>query len=100
MGNFQTLVQGAPIELLAQLAAGGVGGNLAGAALRSFSLGPFWNSVAGFLGGIAGAQGLLNLGVIAADSHAGVLSAPVIAGGIGGAAFIILLGLIRSMSVR
>ena len=100
MDDLQTLVQAAPMDLITQLLAGGMGGNVAGVALRNFSLGPVWNSLAGLFGGALGAHALFGLGVMYPDGKAGALGSQLIAGGMGGASLIILLGLIRSMSVR
>ena len=50
--------------LLVQLVSGAAGGNIAGALLKQFSLGPVGNSVVGVLGGGLGGQllGMLGLG--------------------------------------
>jgi uncharacterized membrane protein YeaQ/YmgE (transglycosylase-associated protein family) len=101
MDDLRTLVQNAPMDLLTQLAAGAVGGNLAAAALKSFSLGAVWNSIAGIIGGAAGAQVLFGLGILSfGDGGAQALSSQVIAGGIGGITLLIVLGLIKSMLAR
>jgi uncharacterized membrane protein YeaQ/YmgE (transglycosylase-associated protein family) len=65
MGN--TLVQ-----LLIGLISGGVGGNIAGAILKKYSLGPLGNTIVGLLGGGIGEQlfnvaGLLQNGGFLAD---------------------------------
>jgi len=65
MGN--TLVQ-----LLIGLISGGVGGNIAGAILKRYSLGPLGNTIVGLLGGGIGEQlfnvaGLLQNGGFLAD---------------------------------
>ena len=50
------------MELIISLLSGALGGNVAGALLKKFSLGTLWNSVVGILGGGLGAQllGMLN----------------------------------------
>ena len=49
--------------IILQLISGAVGGNVAGALTKARSLGPVWNSVLGIIGGIAGGQGAMALGV-------------------------------------
>jgi len=57
-------VQHLPIEeeimnllpLIIELISGAVGGNIAGALLKQFSLGPIGNSIAGIVGGGVGGQ--------------------------------------------
>ena len=44
------------LGLIIQLIAGAVGGNIAGATLKNFSLGPIGNSLAGIVGGGIGGQ--------------------------------------------
>ena len=48
------------MEIIIGLLSGAIGGNLAGALLKKFSMGTLWNSVVGILGGGIGAQ-LLNM---------------------------------------
>jgi len=101
MTGVDLLAQAAPGHLLAQLVAGGAGGNLAAVALRNFSLGVIWNSLAGFIGGAVGAQLLFNIGVMPQSlSDAEALRNAILAGAIGGITLFVLLGLIKSMLVR
>jgi len=44
------------IALIIQLISGAVGGNIAGAILKNFNLGPIGNSIAGLVGGGVGGQ--------------------------------------------
>jgi uncharacterized membrane protein YeaQ/YmgE (transglycosylase-associated protein family) len=44
--------------LIIQLVSGAVGGNIAGAAMSKFNLGPIGNSIAGIVGGGVGGQPL------------------------------------------
>ena len=44
------------MPILIQLISGGVGGNIAGALLKKFNLGPIGNTIAGILGGVGGGQ--------------------------------------------
>ena len=52
------------MSLLVQLLSGAVGGNIAGAAMKKFSLGTIGNSIVGILGGGLGGQifGMLGMG--------------------------------------
>jgi len=52
------------VPLIIQLISGAVGGNIAGAVLKNFNLGPIGNSIAGLVGGGLGGQllGMLTSG--------------------------------------
>jgi hypothetical protein len=101
MDNLQDLVQSVPLDLVAQLIAGAVGGTAAGATLKGFSLGPFWNAIAGLIGGGAGAQALFYLGMMPpGGTDAEALGTQAASGGIGGALLLVILGLIKSMVRR
>ena len=56
---------------LVSLGSGALGGNLAGAVLKNFSLGTLGNSLAGILGGGIGMKLLAMLGVIGASTPEG-----------------------------
>jgi uncharacterized membrane protein YeaQ/YmgE (transglycosylase-associated protein family) len=47
---------GGIVGLIIQLIAGGVGGNIAGSALKQYDLGAVGNTIAGIIGGGVGAQ--------------------------------------------
>ncbi len=79
------------MEIIIGLLSGAVGGNLAGALLKKFSMGTLWNSVVGILGGGLGAQilGMLGLDI------SGIIGS--IAGGtVGGGALMAIIGVIKS----
>lgn len=78
-------------ELIISLLTGAVGGNLAGALLKKFSLGTLWNSVVGILGGGLGAQLLGMLGI-----DLGGIVGSIAGGGVGGGALMAIIGLIKS----
>jgi len=98
------------VPLIIQLISGAVGGNIAGALLKKFDLGPIGNSIAGIVGGGIGGQllGMLTSGgaassaVAAATSAAGsgldmsTILSSVGGGGIGGAVVMAIVGLIKS----
>lgn len=78
--------------LLGQLVSGVVGGNLAGALLKKFNLGPIGNSIAGLVGGGLGGQllGMLTSGgaasaVPASGMDLSSILSSVAGGGVGGA---------------
>jgi uncharacterized membrane protein YeaQ/YmgE (transglycosylase-associated protein family) len=92
------------MPIIIQLISGGVGGNIAGALLKKFNLGPIGNTIAGILGGIGGGQLLGTLtGAAAAAAPAAssgldmssILSS-VAGGGVGGAVIMVIAGLVKA----
>ncbi|MBP7933325.1 MAG: hypothetical protein KA354_01640 [Phycisphaerae bacterium] len=88
------------VPLLIQLISGAAGGNVAGALLKKFSLGPIGNSIAGILGGGLGGQLLGALGVGGAEAAAGGLDigsivSSIAGGGVGGGVLMSIVGLVR-----
>ncbi|CAL2079920.1 hypothetical protein [Tenacibaculum sp. 190524A02b] len=79
------------MELIISLLTGALGGNLAGALLKKFSLGTLWNSVVGILGGGLGAQLLGMLGI----DLSGILGS-IAGGGVGGGVLMVIVGLIKN----
>jgi uncharacterized membrane protein YeaQ/YmgE (transglycosylase-associated protein family) len=79
------------MELIISLLSGAVGGNIAGALLKKFSMGTLWNSVIGILGGGLGAQLLGMLGI----DISGIIG-NIAGSGVGGGALIVIIGLIKS----
>ena len=79
------------MEFLISLLSGAVGGNLAGAVLKKYSLGTLWNSVVGILGGGLGAQllGMLNIDI------SGIIG-NIAGSGVGGAVLLVIVGIIKS----
>ena len=92
------------VPLIIQLATGAVGGNIAGALLKKFNLGPLGNSIAGIVGGGVGGQllSLLTSGgtsAVAAPAAGMDLSSIVsslVGGGVGGAVLMAIVGWIKS----
>jgi hypothetical protein len=94
------------LPLIIQLISGAVGGNIAGALLKNFNLGPIGNSIAGLIGGGIGGQllGMLTSGgastaAITAGGSGLDLStilSGVGGGGVGGAVVMVIVGLIKS----
>lgn len=79
------------MELIISLLSGAVGGNIAGALLKKFSMGTLWNSVVGILGGGLGAQllGMLNIDI------SGIIG-NIVGSGVGGGVLMVIIGLIKS----
>ena len=89
-------------SLLIQLVSGAVGGNVAGAVLKKFSLGTVGNSIVGIIGGGLGGQILGMLGMSGAGAAAagggmdmGSIVSSVAGGGVGGAVLMAIIGVIR-----
>ena len=83
------------MEFLISLLSGAVGGNLAGALLKKYSLGTLWNSVVGILGGGLGAQllGMLNIDI------SGIIG-NIAGSGVGGAVLLVIVGVIKSAMAK
>src|SRR5580692_11340093 len=95
------------MPIIIQLISGGVGGNIAGALLKKFDLGPIGNTVAGIVGGVGGGQLLSMLmsgGAAAAASSAASsggmdmssIIGNVAGGGVGGAIVMAIVGLVKA----
>ena len=87
------------ITLVIQLASGALGGNLAGAALKNFSLGTVLNSVVGILGGGLGGQLLSMLGLGLGDGGIDIASiiGSVASGGVGGSVLLAIVGVVKKL---
>lgn len=101
-------MSGSIISLIISLISGAAGGNIMGAILKQFNLGPIGNSIAGILGGYGGSQilgsllggGAASTAASAASSSGfdiGTLISQVAGGGIGGGVLMVIVGLIKSM---
>jgi uncharacterized membrane protein YeaQ/YmgE (transglycosylase-associated protein family) len=85
------------LPLIIQLVSGVVGGNIAGSAIKKYSLGTLGNSIAGILGGGIGGQLLSLLGVATSGGSldlAGIIGS-IASGGVGGAVLMVIVGLIK-----
>ena len=78
-------------ELIISLLTGAVGGNIAGALLKKFSMGTLWNSVVGILGGGLGAQLLGMLGL-----DLGGIVGSLAGGTAGGGVLMAIIGVIKN----
>jgi hypothetical protein len=93
---------GGIVGLIIQLIAGGVGGNIAGSALKQYDLGAVGNTIAGVIGGGVGAQiigALLGGGTEAAAGTGGLdigsIIGQIASGGVGGGILMVIVGLIK-----
>lgn len=88
--------------LIVQLASGAVGGNIAGAALKKFSLGTAGNSIVGILGGGLGGQllGMLGMGGGGGGLDVASIASSVAGGGVGGAVLLAIIGVIRQVLAK
>ena len=93
--------------IVTDLIAGGAGGNIAGAVLKKFDLGPIGNTVSGMIGGEGGGQLLSMLmtggaaaAATSAASSGGMDMSSIIGnvagGGIGGAILMAIIGVIKT----
>ena len=90
-------------SLIMQLIGGAAGGNIAGALLKQFSLGPVGNSLVGILGGGIGGQllGMLGAGGAGAAASAaggadvGSIVTSLLGGGVGGGVLMAIVGVVR-----
>ena len=93
------------IPLIVQLVSGAVGGNVAGAAMKNFSLGTVGNSIVGILGGGLGGQILGMLGIATGAGGVdlggdggmdiGSLLGSVAGGGVGGGVLLAIVGTVK-----
>lgn len=92
------------VGLLIQLISGAAGGNIAGALLKKFSLGPVGNSIVGILGGGLGGQllGMLlgagGTGAAAAATSGldiGSIVSSFARGGVSGGVLVAIVGIVR-----
>ena len=89
---------GSVLALIIQLVSGAVGGNLAGAILKKFSLGTVGNSIIGIIGGGLGGQLLSLLGVSMSGgggTDIGQIIGNIAGGGVGGGILLTIIGAIR-----
>lgn len=87
------------VQIIIQLVAGAVGGNLAGAA-RNLSLGPAGNTIAGAIGGLGGgwlATLIPALQTTAESFDITALLGQIVGGGAGGAILTAIVGMVRNM---
>jgi len=91
--------------IIISLVSGALGGNVAGALMKKFSLGTLGNSVAGIAGGGIGGSILSMVGAGGAAATGGGLDVgsvvgSVATGGVGGGALMAIIGMVRSAMGR
>lgn len=80
------------MQIVVALISGGVGGNIAGALLKKFSLGPVGNTIVGLIGGGLGQQLLSAAGLLQSTGMIGDIGGSVVGGGI----LMTIVGLIKN----
>jgi len=94
-------MSGTLINLIIQLISGAVGGNIAGSALKDYSLGTLGNSIAGAVGGGVGGWLLQSLvpalAQTASTTDWSAVVGQVASGGVGGAVLMIVVGVLKNM---
>jgi len=83
---------GSVMQIAVALISGGVGGNIAGALLKKFSLGPVGNTIVGLIGGGLGEQLLSATGLLQSTGMARDIGGSVVGGGI----LMAIVGLIKN----
>jgi hypothetical protein len=90
------------LNLIIQVIAGAIGGNVAGTASKEMSLGPLGNTIVGAIGGGVGAQilGLIipMLANTTATPDLGTIFSQAVGGGAAGAAITTIIGAIRNQT--
>jgi len=80
------------MQIIVALISGGVGGNIAGALLKKFSLGPLGNTIVGLIGGGLGGQLLSATGMLQSSGMIGDIGGSAVGGGI----LLAVVGLIKN----
>ena len=84
---------GTAMQIIVALISGGVGGNIAGALLKNFSLGPVGNTIVGVLGGGLGQQLLSATGMLQSSGMVGAIGGSAV----GGAVLMAIVGIVKNM---
>jgi hypothetical protein len=92
------------VTLIVQLVSGALGGNIAGALLRNFSLSTIGNSLAGIIGGGLGGQLLgqyFNLPAVdTATLDPAAILGQIGSGGVGGIVVLLIVGVLKSLFAK
>jgi len=84
------------MQLIVALISGGVGGNIAGAIMKNFSLGPVGNTIVGLIGGGLGGQLLSMAGLL----QNGGTVADIGGSAVGGGVLMAIVGLIKNQMAK
>jgi uncharacterized membrane protein YeaQ/YmgE (transglycosylase-associated protein family) len=79
-------------QVIISLISGGVGGNIAGALLKNFNLGPIGNTIVGLIGGGLGGQLLSATGLLQSTGTVGDIAGSAVGGGV----LMAIVGLIKN----
>jgi uncharacterized membrane protein YeaQ/YmgE (transglycosylase-associated protein family) len=94
-------MSGTLVNLIIQIISGAIGGNIAGSALKDYSLGTLGNSIAGVVGGVGGGWLLQSLvpalAQAASTTDWSAVVGQVAGGGVGGAVLMIVVGVVKNM---
>ncbi len=91
------------VSLVIDAVSGAVGGNVAGAAMKDYSLGAAGNSIAGILGGGLGGtilQAVMGHAASGGNMDMGTILGNVAGGGVGGAVVMAVVGLIKNSMAK
>jgi len=83
---------GALLQVIFRLLGGGIGGNVVGALLKNFSLGPVGNTIVGLIGGGLGAQLLSSTGSLQGTGMIGDIAGSAFGGGV----LMIIVGFVKN----
>jgi uncharacterized membrane protein YeaQ/YmgE (transglycosylase-associated protein family) len=86
------------MEWVISLITGAVGGNIAGAVFKNLSLGPLGNTIAGVVGGGAGAE-ILSM-VLGSGAGGGTVVGNVASSGVGSVVVMLIVGLIKNAMAK
>ena len=86
------------MEWVISLVTGAIGGNVAGAIFKNLSLGPLGNTIAGVVGGGAGAEILR--AVLGAGGGGGSVVGNVASSGVGSVVVMLIVGLIKNAMAK
>jgi len=84
------------VQLIISLISGGVGGNIAGALLKNFSLGPLGNTIVGLIGGGLGGQLLNATGMLQSTGMVGDIAGSAVGGGV----LMSIIGLVKTAMAK
>jgi len=84
------------VQLITSLISGGVGGNIAGALLKNFSLGPLGNTIVGLIGGGLGGQLLNATGMLQSTGMVGDIAGSAVGGGV----LMSIIGLVKTAMAK
>ena len=88
------------VNLIIQLASGGLGGLGAGKVMPKLSLGKIGDIIAGIVGGIGGGQLLSTLGIGSSGTDIGGIITSILGGGVGGGILMAIVSAVKSLFAK